>query len=107
MLGVVGVGSRCVYGEPPAIHHQRTLQSGAVTASTNAPLPCCTPTGPRCCGVPGRAAGRDGTRIQRKVHSSQSQQKGSHRRLSLANAERLRKDDAQLLEFLAVAVDVG
>ena len=40
-----------------------------------------------------------------KVHSSQLQAKGSHRRRSLANVERLRKDDAQLLEFWTVAVD--
>ena len=48
------------------------------------------------------AAGRDGTRIHRKVHSSQSQRKGQHRRRSLRNVERLRKDVAQLLEFWTV-----
>ena len=54
--------------------------------------------------APGVGTCRDGTRIQRKVHSSQSQPKGSHRRRSLANVERFQKDDVQLLEFWTVAV---
>ena len=57
--------------------------------------------------APGVGTCRDGTRIQRKVHSSQSQPKGSHRRRSLANVERFQKDDVQLLEFWTVAVGPG
>ena len=45
--------------------------------------------------------------VQRHAHSSQSQPKGSHQRRGLADAERLRQDAAQLLEFLAVAVDTA
>ena len=94
VLGLLGVGMN---GEPPAMHHRRTLQVAHSTATTNAPLPCCTPTGSKCCGVRGSEAGR----------ASQSQPKGSHSCRGLADAERLRKDDAQLLEFLAVAVDLA
>ena len=55
--------------------------------------------------VLGRSRHADGTRIPLEVRSTQLQPKGSHRRRSLANVERFRKDDAQLLEFWAVAVD--
>ena len=50
----------------------------------------------RCSSLVRGRAGRDGTKIGRKVHPSQSQPMGSHRRRGLTNAERLRQDDAQL-----------
>ena len=90
--------------EPRTLHQLRKVQSRGLQHSSAVSFS----SGQ----VPKVCAGRQSQRwrhdhVQRHAHSSQSQPKGSHQRRGLADAERLRQDAAQLLEFLAVAVDTA
>ena len=94
MLGVLAV-----HDEPPAIHHV----GGAVSVNKCS----LAVLNANRLQVLGRspARNRQGWHEDPKESSLQSQPKGPRRRRSLANVEHLRKDDAQLLKFWAVAVD--